>query len=192
MTEEEAKRRWCPMGHRATRMFFAGKADGQCACVASACMAWRWTGKTNGYCGLERDDALELLALARRGAGPGRQKAAAEIERLRVENIQMKFALGYPMPADLERHILPANPFKCGTCDARAALTAQPAAPGERRTGLRLVMVAATLLDQEDLPDEPSAILCGSIDAIRSLGGLLGDPVDVLPAQSAVPGGDND
>jgi len=54
----------------------------------------------------------------------------AENERLRVENIQMKFALGYPMPADLERHILPVNPFKCGTCDARAALTAQPAAPG--------------------------------------------------------------
>ena len=73
---------------------------------------------------------------------------------------------------------------------ARAALTAQPAAPEERRTGLRLVMVAATLLDQEDLPDEPSAILCGSIDAIRSLGGLLGDPVDVLPAQPAAPGGE--
>ena len=68
--------------------------------------------------------------------------------------------------------------------------TAQPAAPEERRTGLRLVMVAATLLDQEDLPDEPSAILCGSIDAIRSLGGLLGDPVDVLPAQPAAPVGD--
>ena len=74
--------------------------------------------------------------------------------------------------------------------EARAALTAQPAAPEERRTGLRLVMVAATLLDQEDLPDEPSAILCGSIDAIRSLGGLLGDTVDVLPAQPAAPGGD--
>ena len=73
---------------------------------------------------------------------------------------------------------------------ARAALTAQPAAPEERRTGLRLVMVAATLLDQEDLPDEPSAILCGSIDAIRSLGGLLGDSVDVLPAQPAAPGGE--
>ena len=50
---------------------------------------------------------------------------AKEMERLRVENIQMRFALGYPMPADLEHHILPANPFKCGTCDARAALAAQ-------------------------------------------------------------------
>ena len=49
-------------------------------------------------------------------------KLAAENERLRVENIQMRFALGYPMPADLERHILPSNQFKCGMCDARAAL----------------------------------------------------------------------
>ena len=48
--------------------------------------------------------------------------AIAEIERLRVENIQMRFALGYPMPADLEQYILPKNPFKCGFCDARAAL----------------------------------------------------------------------
>ena len=55
------------------------------------------------------------------------------------------------------------------------------AVQAERRTGLRLAMVAATLLDQEDLPDEPSAILCGSIDAIRNLAGLLGDPVDVIP-----------
>jgi len=42
----------------------------------------------------------------------------ADYERLRIENIQMRFALGYPMPADLEHHILPSNPFKCGTCDA--------------------------------------------------------------------------
>jgi hypothetical protein len=42
----------------------------------------------------------------------------AEAERLRIENIQLKFACGYPMPADLERHIIPDNPFKCGTCDA--------------------------------------------------------------------------
>lgn len=45
-----------------------------------------------------------------------------EIERLRIENVQMRFALGYPMPAELERHILPRNPFKCGVCAARAAL----------------------------------------------------------------------
>ena len=43
-----------------------------------------------------------------------------EIERLRVENIQMRFALGYPMPSHLEHHVIPENPFKCGTCDAKA------------------------------------------------------------------------
>lgn len=48
--------------------------------------------------------------------------AEAKIERLNVENIQMRFALGYPMPADLEQHILPRNPFRCGVCDARAKL----------------------------------------------------------------------
>jgi hypothetical protein len=46
-------------------------------------------------------------------------EAANEIERLRVENIQLKFACGYPMPAELEKHIIPANPFRCGICDAR-------------------------------------------------------------------------
>ena len=56
------------------------------------------------------------------GEKSGRSEAAAEIERLRIENIQMRFALGYPMPADLEQYILPKNPFKCGVCDARAAL----------------------------------------------------------------------
>ena len=45
-----------------------------------------------------------------------------EIERLRIENIQMRFALGYPMPAHLEYHIIPQNPFKCGICDARLEL----------------------------------------------------------------------
>lgn len=57
-----------------------------------------------------------------------------------------------------------------------------------RRTGLRVVMVAASLLNQEDLPDEPSVILCGSIEAIRSLGGLLGDLVDILPSSAALNG----
>jgi len=42
-----------------------------------------------------------------------------ELDRLRVENIQLKFACGYPMPADLEHFIVPINPFRCGVCDAR-------------------------------------------------------------------------
>lgn len=54
-------------------------------------------------------------------------EARDEVERLRVENIQMRFALGYPMPADLEKYVLPENPFKCGVCEARATLTSTPA-----------------------------------------------------------------
>ena len=46
-------------------------------------------------------------------------EAADEIDRLRVENIQMQAALGYAILAEDERHIIPVNPFKCGTCDAR-------------------------------------------------------------------------
>lgn len=45
--------------------------------------------------------------------------AVKEIERMRIENIQLKFACGYPMPAELEKHIIPSNPFQCGICDAR-------------------------------------------------------------------------
>lgn len=39
-----------------------------------------------------------------------------EIERLELENWQLKQACGYPIPADKET---PQNPFKCGICDAR-------------------------------------------------------------------------
>lgn len=49
----------------------------------------------------------------------------AEVERLRVENIQMQAALGYGILAEDERHILPTNPFKCGTCDASKHLRAE-------------------------------------------------------------------
>lgn len=40
-----------------------------------------------------------------------------ELERLKLENWQLKQACGYPIPADKET---PQNPFKCGVCDARA------------------------------------------------------------------------
>ena len=49
----------------------------------------------------------------------------AENERLKTENIQMQAALGYGILADDERHILPSNPFKCGTCDASKHLRAE-------------------------------------------------------------------
>jgi len=48
-----------------------------------------------------------------------------EVERLRVENIQMQAALGYGILAEDERHIIPSNPFKCGTCDASKHLRAE-------------------------------------------------------------------
>ena len=41
-------------------------------------------------------------------------KAADEIERLMLENWQLKGALGYPVPGDI-----PEGGFKCGLCDAR-------------------------------------------------------------------------
>lgn len=44
---------------------------------------------------------------------------AKEVERLRVQNIQMQAALGYAICAEDERHIIPSNPYKCGVCDSR-------------------------------------------------------------------------
>jgi len=45
-------------------------------------------------------------------------KLAPEVERLTVENWQLKGALGYPVPGDI-----PEGPFKCGLCDARLTTT---------------------------------------------------------------------
>lgn len=39
----------------------------------------------------------------------------SEIKRLRLENWQLKGALGYPVPGDI-----PEGKFKCGLCEARA------------------------------------------------------------------------
>jgi hypothetical protein len=43
-------------------------------------------------------------------------KLCAEIERLRLENWQLKGALGYSVPGDI-----PQGDYKCGMCLARAA-----------------------------------------------------------------------
>jgi hypothetical protein len=43
------------------------------------------------------------------------RSARAEIERLTLENWQLKGALGYPVPGNI-----PEGPFKCGLCEARA------------------------------------------------------------------------
>jgi hypothetical protein len=37
-----------------------------------------------------------------------------ELERLRIENWQLKGALGYPMPGNV-----PESDFKCGLCEAK-------------------------------------------------------------------------
>jgi len=49
--------------------------------------------------------ALQLVATAH----------DAEIERLTLENWQLKGALGYAVPGNI-----PQGPFKCGLCEARA------------------------------------------------------------------------
>lgn len=56
------------------------------------------------------DDRDQLLMASLRDGAALR----AEIGRLRVENWQLKGALGYPVPS----HI-PEGDFKCGLCDAR-------------------------------------------------------------------------
>jgi hypothetical protein len=53
------------------------------------------------------------------------KKLQAEIGQMRIQNIQMQAALGYGIPAEDERHIIPSNPYKCGTCDASKHLRAE-------------------------------------------------------------------
>jgi len=56
MTEDDAKTKWCPwaraplhggVGHIAINR--PERCDSRC--IASGCMAWRWTGQSHGYCG---------------------------------------------------------------------------------------------------------------------------------------------
>lgn len=62
MTEDEAKLRWCPFARDSetsgNRLRYGGygesvdpqygaKAAGEFPCIASACMAWRWTDPAN-------------------------------------------------------------------------------------------------------------------------------------------------
>lgn len=77
----------------------------------------------------EREEAADTIATLR-----------AEVERLKIENIQMQAALGYGILAEDERHIIPSNPYKCGTCDASQHLRAT----NERLRG-RLEWAAAQL-----------------------------------------------
>jgi hypothetical protein len=69
MTEEEAKKMWCPMARvelynafAANRERLVYRGDGRgfttpkgldaCRCIASDCMMWRKDSQTTGFCGL--------------------------------------------------------------------------------------------------------------------------------------------
>lgn len=67
MTEDEARKKWCPQArvwdtqaeglaapthNRVEIDFNSWWSPPSASCVASACMAWRTTSSQHGYCGL--------------------------------------------------------------------------------------------------------------------------------------------
>src|SRR5262245_9883437 len=70
------------------------------------------------WCGRETNMMHHLKHMARtRPEGLDHSSACwavGEIERLTIENWQLRGALGYPVPGDI-----PVGNFKCGLCDAR-------------------------------------------------------------------------
>lgn len=64
MTEDEAKKKWCPMvrtgltAGMAVNQHCNGDVDSETRCIASTCMMWRWeygaSARPNdhGWCGL--------------------------------------------------------------------------------------------------------------------------------------------
>lgn len=69
---------------------------------------------------------------------------AREVDRLRIENLQMQAALGYGIPAEDERHIIPSNPYTCGTCGPKDDEITRLRAEVERlRAGLWDVLAAS-------------------------------------------------
>jgi hypothetical protein len=62
-------------------------------------------------------DTKELTKRLRLNGSARNIEAADELDRLEMENWQLRQACGYPIPADKETI---NNPFKCGTCDAKS------------------------------------------------------------------------
>ena len=73
---------------------------------------------------MEAADTITALRAENERLRDEATRIALEAQKVCLQNIQMKFALGYPMDANLEKYVLPENPFKCGACAAlRAALS---------------------------------------------------------------------
>lgn len=59
MTEEAAKKKWCPQAIQSSNREVFNRGDkgeihGACLCLASECMMWRWNTEMKGFghCGL--------------------------------------------------------------------------------------------------------------------------------------------
>ena len=83
-TEEEAKKKWCPMSRDTAisegsyNRTATGKVVASCMCIASECMMWRWvrfdTGRPDtgtssnvGYCGLTGNDKITFHEILPKG-----------------------------------------------------------------------------------------------------------------------------
>lgn len=66
MTEEEAKKKWCPAAFASSGQYHRnrddnGTASARCMCLGSGCMAFKYARMSNdsGYCGLAGGQHIE-------------------------------------------------------------------------------------------------------------------------------------